>query len=166
MKSFSIVPLLLLVSSLALAGNNSAAALEKFKALEGSWTTTDKDGHIRTATYEVVAQGSAVLETFQMSNDESKTMVTLYHLNGDELMLTHYCMAKNQPRMKASSISDDLKEIQFDFMDATNLPSPEAGHMYKAQFRFVDPDTLWTEWTFRKDGQDAFSEAENYKRVK
>lgn len=166
MKAFSLVPLLLLISSLALAGSNSAAALEKFKALEGSWTTTDKDGHKRTATYEVVAEGSAVLETFQMSDDKSKTMVTLYHLNGDELMLTHYCMAKNQPRMKASSISNDLKEVHFDFLDATNLPSPESGHMYKAHFRFVDSDTLWTEWTFRQDGKDAFSESESYKRVK
>jgi hypothetical protein len=166
MKSISVLSVILLLASLAFAGGNSTAAFEKFKSLEGTWTTTDKDGNLRTITYETVGDGSAVLETFQMSEDKSKTMITMYHMNGDQLMLTHYCMAKNQPRMSASLISDDLKEVQFDFVDATNLPNPDAGHMYKAHFKFVDPDTVWSEWTFRKDGKDSFSETEVFKRVK
>jgi hypothetical protein len=157
---------LLLCTTLTFANGNAAAALEKFKSLEGTWTTTDKEGHVRSMTYETVADGSAVLETFQMSDDMSKTMITMYHLNGDELMLTHYCMAKNQPRMKASFISDDLKEMNFEFLDATNLPNPNDGHMYKAHFRFAEPDTIWSEWTFRKNGEDAFSETEIFKRSK
>jgi DNA-binding transcriptional ArsR family regulator len=55
-------------------------------------------------------------------------MVTLYYLDGDHLMMTHFCMANNQPRMRADA-SSSPSAIKFKFVDATNLSSPEAGHM-------------------------------------
>jgi hypothetical protein len=48
-------------------------------------------------------------------------MVTVYHQDGQDLRMTHYCSAKNQPRMKASSVSPDGNVVSFEFVDATNL---------------------------------------------
>ena len=168
MKYMVFLFLFLLNQAVCYAGDRSKAqeALDVFKSLQGKWTTTGKNGEVRSATYQVVASGSAVQETFEMGDSENANMITLFHLNGNDLMLTHYCMAQNQPRMKAISISDDLKEIHFDFMDATNLLSPEQGHMHKAEFRFVDGDTFVSKWTFRENGKDKMVEEDTYKRVK
>jgi len=121
---------------------------------------------MRYAKYELVAGGTCLQETFRFEGDDSHTMVTMYHVDGDDLMLTHYCIANNQPRMRAENISADLKEIAFNFVDATNLPDPNAGHMYKAVFQFNDENEFSSAWTFRKDGKDTFTEQESYKRVK
>ena len=48
-------------------------------------------------------------------------VLTVFHLDGDRLILTHYCMAGNQPRMQATSYDAKKGEIRFQFLDATNL---------------------------------------------
>jgi len=66
--------------------------------------------------------------------------------------MTHFCPSGNQPRMKAT-ISPDLKTISFDFLDATNLPSPQAGHMHRAIYIFPDADHYTEEWTWQEAGK-------------
>ena len=79
------------------------AALERFKALAGEWVAAE-DGEMTkkgdlVARYAVTAGGSAVVETvFPGSPHE---MVTVYHADGPDLVLTHYCVEGNQPRMRA-----------------------------------------------------------------
>ncbi|MCI0417231.1 hypothetical protein L0222_31045 [bacterium] len=68
--------------------------------------------------------------------------------------------------MRAISISQDLKQINFDFLDATNLSNAEAGHMYKGEFRFVDNNKLVSKWTYRENGKDRMVEEDTYTRVK
>lgn len=161
----------LLLSVALFAGDNqpknkAAAAFEKMKGLVGEWQAKAADGKIHHASYKLVAGGTCLEETYRMGDGDSHTMVTIYHLDGDKLMLTHYCIANNQPRMRATQISDDLKKITFDFVDATNLPNPNAGHMYKAVFSFYDDDRFDSAWTLRKDGKDSFTETETYERIK
>jgi hypothetical protein len=146
--------------------SKAKAALEAFKSLEGKWTSSSPSGEERNAVYEIVAGGSAVQETFTMGKDKNLKMITLYHLDGNQLMLTHYCIAQNQPRMRAVSISDDLKQINFDFLDATNLPDSQKGHMYKAEFHFIDSNKFTSKWTFRENGADKMIEEETFTRVK
>ena len=81
-------------------------------------------------------------------------MITMFHLDGDRLLLTHYCGAGNQPRMKATA-SPDGKTITFDFVDATNLASPQIGHMHRVIFSFPDADHHTEEWIFLQDGKEA-----------
>jgi hypothetical protein len=68
--------------------------------------------------------------------------------------MTHFCPSGNQPRMRATTIAPDLKTISFDFLDATNLPNPRAGHMQRAMYLFSDADHYTEEWTWRQDGKD------------
>jgi hypothetical protein len=66
--------------------------------------------------------------------------------------MTHYCGAGNQPRMKATA-SADGKTITFDFLDATNLASADAGHMHRMVLNLIDPNHHTEEWTFLDHGK-------------
>lgn len=171
MKRFILFSVVFLVSLSLFAAdkdskNKAASVFEKFKALEGEWQARGEDGKTKHLAYDIVANGSCVQETFTMEGQDDHTMVTMYHLDGEHLMLTHYCMANNQPRMRAESISDDLQEVTFEFFDATNLSSPDEGHMYRAVFHFNGEDEFENAWTFRKNGEDTFTESDIYTRLK
>jgi hypothetical protein len=77
----------------------------------------------------------------------------MIHLDGDRLLMTHYCGAGNQPRMKAT-LAPDSKSIAFDFLDATNLASADAGHMHHVVFSIPDADHHTEEWTFLDHGKE------------
>lgn len=93
-------------------------------------------------------------------------METVYHLDGSRLLLTHYCMAGNQPRLEAKSFNPDKGELQFRFLDATNLATPNAGHMHDVLIRFVDNNHFETEWQFYENGKPKFTEKAQYTRVR
>ncbi len=139
----------------------AAEAFESFKNLAGEWQGTDARGDDVRLVYEVTADGSAVLERF--SNQQGMEMLTIYHLDGDRLLLTHYCVAGNQPRMHAKSISKD--EVRFELLDATGLRRPDEGHMNSAVFRFGQSGTLSSAWTWREKGKDSYTEAIELRRI-
>ena len=135
----------------------SAAAYERFKALEGSWHGTSTKGWTDQVTFKTIAAGSAVIET-SFDAHPGETMVTVFVLDGDRLLLTHYCVAKNQPRLIATAIDDGGRSVTFTFLDGTNLPSRDRGHMDKATFHFDDDDHFTTRWTWFQDGKESWME--------
>jgi len=144
------------------------AAYEKFKSLEGTWEGKSSKGWKERVAYAVIAGGSCVMETSEMlhgKDEEPMKMATAYHMDGPNLMLTHYCAAKNQPRMRGTEISADGGEVLFTFLDGTNLPSRDKGHMDKAHIKFVDADTIHAKWTWYADGKEQWMEEIEYKRV-
>jgi hypothetical protein len=52
-----------------------------------------------------------------------------------------------------ATISPDLKTVSFDFLDATNLPDSQAGHMQRAIYNFTDADHYSEEWTWMESGK-------------
>jgi hypothetical protein len=147
---------------------NGAAAFDQLKALAGHWEaqrTNDAAGMEKaTVDVELTSGGSAILEKAHMEdNGKAVEMVTLYYLDGDQLKLTHYCMAGNQPTM-VGTYTPETKTVKFDFSSITNLQSPDAGHMHHAVYTFIDKDHFKTRWTFRKNQQDAFTEEVTYVR--
>jgi hypothetical protein len=142
------------------AGKN--ARFEQFKQLAGEWVGK-KDGMELRATYKVTAGGSAVVETIFPGTEHE--MITVIHMDGDDLRLTHYCMLGNQPQMKADGKGDPGK-IEFKFVKATNLKSPKEMHMHDATFTFVNSDTLRVQWTHCMDGTVGGGEVLELKRKK
>ncbi|MCG3138569.1 MAG: hypothetical protein HJJLKODD_02434 [Phycisphaerae bacterium] len=123
--------------------------LDAFKKLAGEWEVVDKSQGESQIIFKVVSNGSAVMEHMLPGTDHE--MITMYHLNGPELMLTHYCAAGNQPRMKATHVSD--KEVTFEFVDGTNM-QPTDGHMHAVKYTFVDDNHYTAEWTYFEGGVD------------
>jgi hypothetical protein len=145
----------------------AARAYEHFLSLAGTWEGSSTKGWTERLTIRPIAGGSCVMEQSEFAHgvDPANAMVTMYHLDGDRLMLTHYCMAKNQPRMRATTISPDAKQITFEFLDGTNLKSRDVGHMDKVVFNFDSPDNFRSQWTFYANGKEQWMEQITYKRV-
>jgi hypothetical protein len=132
-------------------------AFERIKRLEGTWTSRSTRGWTADLRLQVIAGGSAVLST-SFDAHPGETMATLFHLDGDRLMLTHYCVAKNQPRLVATSFGEDGRTVTFTFLDATNLASRDHGHMDKAVYRFLDDDRFTSQWTWYQNGEERWME--------
>ncbi|MGB7845205.1 MAG: hypothetical protein WBL63_06290 [Candidatus Acidiferrum sp.] len=149
-----------------MAGGSGVAAFEQLKALVGHWETDKSNTNKATLDLELTSGGTAVIEKSHMVNQGKPVeMITLYYLDGDQLKLTHYCMAGNQPTM-AGTYDASTKTVKFDFVSATNLKSPNDGHMHNAVYTFIDNDHFKTSWTFEKDQKGAFTEDAIYVRVK
>jgi hypothetical protein len=143
---------------------NDEAAFAQIKSLAGDWESKDTKGtsHVH---YEVVSGGSAVLERFE--NDQlgaANAMVTVYYIDGGHLMLTHYCMAKNQPRMQAEAFDNASGTLHFHFVDATGLSGSGDGHMHNATFHFIDENHFATDWQFFEGGKPKMTESVQYTR--
>jgi hypothetical protein len=137
------------------------AAFARLAALVGEWKTDDGR---ESLTYELTAGGTALLE--RETAEGRPAMITLYHRDGDRLVLTHYCMAGNQPRMMARPFDPANGELVFDFVDATNLSSPKAGHMRSVKIRFVDANHIESEWQFHQNGKPSMTVQARYARVR
>lgn len=135
------------------ASAGTASQLAKIKSLAGDWEGTGPDGKaIMKTTFRETAAGSGVIET-QHHGPEAAEMITVYSLDGDDLMLTHFCMAGNAPRMRATKASTDGKVLEFAFMDATNMAKSSEGHMDHLRIVFQDPDHFIQEWTWTANGK-------------
>ena len=140
-------------SARSLKGAPASEAFESLKKLVGVWDADmDADGKTdATVRYELTGAGSVLQETLFEGSDHE--MVTMYHLNNDELWLTHYCAAGNQPRMQAT-VSADGKSITFDFVDGTNIDESHAGHMQRVIFSFINQNHHTEEWHFAMPGSE------------
>lgn len=142
---------------------DAAAAFARLKTLAGEWQANTPAGQARVS-YEVIAGGSSVVEREMEGN--MPPMLTVYYLDGNRLLLTHYCMAGNQPRMEARSFDAKTGEVRFEFLDVTNLASKDAGHMHNATIRVVDEDHLTAAWDFYEGGQKKTTERFELTRVR
>jgi hypothetical protein len=147
MKSLRMVLMVGLMSFTALAYGQSDAqkSFDKLKALAGSWEGT-LEGHPLQVSLRVTSRGNALMHemTGPGSPDDP---ITMLHMDGDRLLLTHYCDAGNQPRMVAT-VSPDGKTITFNFVEATNLLSSQMGHMQRVVFDLIDADHHTEKWEF------------------
>jgi hypothetical protein len=123
MKVLRIATFVILTGTALFAQSDAQKALDHFKAMEGTWVGKGARGDTAEVTYRVIAGGTSVMADIKMG-DES--MTSLYYVDGQRLMMTHFCPSNNQPRMQAT-ISSEGKIVTFDFLDATNLASPSAG---------------------------------------
>jgi hypothetical protein len=154
MKSlhFALSICLLLAASAAFAQTSAQKSFDQLKSLTGSWEGKNQQGKPLQVNFRDTAAGSALMSEIQGQGHEN--MISMFNLDGpNRLLLTHYCSAGNQPRMTASS-SPDGKTITFDFLDATNLSTPDAGRMQRVVFTIVDANHHTEDWTFVDHGKE------------
>jgi hypothetical protein len=138
---------------------SGSAALAKLQKLAGEWEGSLEWTGARTSTgrmnasYYVTGGGSAVVEN--LTNDGTAVMTSVYHMDGSDLRMTHYCAAQNQPRLRAQHIDMDHGVVEFRFLDATNLVSPESPHVQGLEIRFLDTDHITLTFTFVGAGRES-----------
>src|SRR5262249_28709103 len=66
-------------------------------------------------------------------------MISMYTVDGPDLVMTHYCMLGNQPRLKADS-SSAANQLKFEFAGGANLDPKKDKHMHAATLTIVDSD--------------------------
>lgn len=142
----------LLATTLALASSHSASAFKKLQSLAGDWEGKGAHGMDVKTNFKLVASDTAVMETLAPSGMDE--MVSLYSVDHDAIALVHFCPTNNQPRMRATPESDEVKELVFEFEGAGNLTSPEAGHQHRLVIRFEDASHVTESWTWRSNGKD------------
>ena len=170
MKTLCLILATLLLATVAFAGNapaksssDAAAAFDRLKTLAGEWEATTDRGKVRL-NYELIAGGNSIIE--RESGENMPEMLTVYYLDGNRLLLTHYCMAGNQPRMEARTFNSQTGELRFQFLDITNLANANAGHMRNVTLHLVDNNHLSSEWQFFENGQPKLTERAQYTRVR
>ena len=130
---------------------------ERLKALEGSWIDVDGTFGSKGAvavTYKVSSGGHSVVETFPVATPYE--MVTVYHLDGHELVLTHYCTSNTQPRMKSPGLEGNV--VSFTFAGGTNIDPGKTSHMHSARIEFISADEIratWDNWDNGKSDHSA-----------
>lgn len=122
-----------------------ADLLDSMKSLEGEWTTVDDSGNTLTAAvFAVSSNGSVVREV--MFPGQPHEMTNVYHMDGDTMVVTHYCAAGNQPRMRARADSDPTV-IVFERDGVSNLTGSDQKYMGGLTLTRKDADTLVAHWT-------------------
>lgn len=147
---------LLLLSSAAFAQSDPQKAFDQLKTLTGSWqgtvTTTPPQAEVQgkhvQVTLRATSMGNALLHEMKVEGRPDDP-ITMIYLDGDRLLLTHYCDAGNRPRMVAKP-GPAGKTTEFDFLDVAG--GTDHGHMHHAMFTAIDADHHTEEWTYMGPG--------------
>ena len=146
------------------APSPGAARFEAIKKLAGNWVEIGKDGKPSEkviSSFRVTAGGTVVQETIFPGTDHE--MVTMYHLDGPDLVLKHYCVLGNQPTMRAEA-GTDASQIEFKCSGGTNLKSEAEQHMHQATLTIVDKDHFKARWIACKEGKECHDASFNLAR--
>lgn len=154
MKRHLLLALLVCITTgmVSSAETKGRTAFDKLLSLAGDWEGTvawsgDAPSKI-SARYYTTGNRSAVVE------DLSTGMTSVYHLDGNDLRMTHYCAAQNQPRLKATAFSSENSGVTFSFVDITNLSSPAGGHVQGLDVKFLAPDHITLLFHFVGNGKE------------
>ena len=131
---------------------SGAAALEKLKALAGDWVEVEPKmgpaGSI-VESYRVTGAGSAVVSTLGPGTPHE--MVSVYHRDGSDLVMTHYCAAQNQPRLRTKTVTGNVIAMEFD--GGTNVDPAKDVHIHAVKIELLGPDEMRETWIGWKGGK-------------
>jgi hypothetical protein len=150
-------------------GVDAKTAFARIKTLAGTWKSeiTGKhkaadsaeykqgEKHVVDAPviYKLTGAGSALVET-QFPNSDHE-MVSVYHLDGDDLRMTHYCAVGNQPRVKLDKASSTPDELVFVFDGGTNLDPKKDMHIHGLKITFHEDGKVTSAWEGYAGGKSA-----------
>ena len=151
-----ILPVLVVCLVVAMAGGTSVAqtpsdaqnAFEKMKSLAGSWQGTIMGISINI-TIRLASSGTAILHEGNRGAGGQPgppdQEITMFYLDGDRLLATHYCDAGNRPRFEGK-LSPDGKTIEFSFLDVAG--GTKGGLVKRMAFTMIDANHHGVELTF------------------
>lgn len=122
---------------------DAASAFEFLRTLAGDWERGSGDhehgSSSRSVSFKVTAAGSSIVETYNAG--QPSEMVSIYHMDGNQLLLTHYCALQNAPIMRFEK-SNKPGEIKFAFHGGTNFDPKVDTHVHEGAFEIKDKNTV------------------------
>jgi hypothetical protein len=156
MNTRSLLALFALTTIAAHGAVTPEQAFASIKSLKGDWRgpAAMKGMPPSHSVFRITAGGSAVQETIFPGT--SMEMLSVYHMDKGNLLMTHYCALGNQPRMKLNPKKSTAQELVFDFDGGTNFNPRRDKHMHSltlklsargksAASRLTTSGTSWTD---------------------
>ena len=136
--------------------SDAQKSFDELKTLAGSWegrVTTlppqaEIEGKLMQVSLRLTSMGNAMVHEMSGAGRPDHP-VTMFYLDSDRLLLTHYCDAGNRPRM-AGKMSPDGKTVDFEFLDVAG--GTQYGHMHHAVFTLIDANHHIEDWTYMEPG--------------
>lgn len=129
----------------AAAQSDAKKAFEKMKTLAGSWQGTVMGIPINF-TIRAASSGTAILHEGDTSEaGPPKHEITMFYVEADRLLATHYCDAGNRSRWEGK-MSPDGKAIEFSFLDVAG--PTRGGYLKDMVLTMVDADHHIVGFTF------------------
>jgi len=129
----------------------STPAFDQLKSLAGEWERTNTQGSKTSLTYQVVSNGSVLME--RLKSGDMSEMITMYSQDGDHILVTHYCSAGNQPTMQTATATAATGKYDFSFVRLSGAKTPDEGHMVSLSLTMPDSNHLTQVWTFDDHGK-------------
>ena len=126
------------------AQSDAQKAFEKLKTLAGSWEGTVMGIPINF-TIRAASSGTAILHEGNTEKGVPNHEITMFYVEGDRLLATHYCDAGNRSRLEGK-MSPDGKTIEFSFLDVAG--STRGGFLKGMVFTMIDANHHVVELTF------------------
>lgn len=135
-------------------------SFERLKALVGKWHGRTPHGRDIGLCYRLTANGSSLVETWDLG--DGRESLTIYHMDGDVLLASHFCPLGNQPRLALRRAS--AGRLEFEFRDGTNLDPAADPHQHSFWIAFQGPDAVVRSETYREGAGDETEEV-RYQRL-
>ena len=86
-----------------------AQVVSTTRSLEGNWAGKNSQGQPIEVSFRMTAGGSALMS--EIHGHGAENMITMFHMDGDRLLMTHYCSMGNQPRMKVVGNRRQIRQL-------------------------------------------------------
>lgn len=138
--------------------DTTKASFEKLKTLAGTWQmeNPEKKGEWNDAiTFSVTSGGNVVREI--MFAGAPHEMTNTYHLDGDSIVVTHYCAVGNQPTMRAGAANQfgnqNGNTMHFTFDHVSNYSGSDQTVMCDLTLTLNSADVINENWKSCVEGK-------------
>jgi hypothetical protein len=128
-------------------------ALGKLKTLAGKWDARvmKEDGPHAAVDFRVTSGGTAVMETLFAGTPHE--MITMYTVEGENLVARHYCTMGNQPTLRLDRAKSTHSELVFAF---DKVIGKQDDHLHDGRIRLNGSGGFEASWNFKTSGTKRF----------
>ncbi|MEO8504526.1 MAG: hypothetical protein ABI609_11560 [Acidobacteriota bacterium] len=141
--------------SAAAPGADANAAFARLQSLAGTWHGDAGDAELierAEVSYAVTAGGRAVMETITPGTPHE--MISMYYLDGDDLLIAHYCANGHHPRLRYNPAKSHGDTLVFDFAQAANFDPSTDSHIHGGSVDIGADGILREDWTVVAGGKE------------
>ncbi|HEV7425154.1 MAG TPA: hypothetical protein VGQ46_02215 [Thermoanaerobaculia bacterium] len=140
----------------------AADAFAQLKSLAGTWNghAMTTDGPPTTVSYRLTAGGTAVMEALFGGSEHE--MLTIYTLNGNDVVATHFCAAANQPVMKLDKAQSTPDRLVFSFVTVGGDHAKDHPHVHNGFIHLAGADQLEAGWEMQNSDGGAFEHSPKF----